>query len=286
MCRDIRRQKINPLTEETKHKEKTSFDIKAGLEYYLPSVLTLIAGDIRWSSLTKMFGNRFAEYAHRHEKGEQFDLRATLYSISASAGQGNESGIQFLSFIDNVFKSLAQILTEKEKQLIKTNVANLLQYDHGFLHYLGELCVLNCIMTSGSYSLEKTEYKIDPKGKGIDFLFLNKETKTNFLVEVVNIELRADKLTDHDLTKKFIESKLQEKLDDTDKSGVTNYILLPVFWGCKDNVNNILKVKDFYEKTNFNMDRVEIPRVYMQLKGGQQTFNKFGSLLKCLTLDK
>lgn len=274
------------MTNEIKNKEKTTFDIKTGLEVYLPSVLKLIAGDIRWTSLTKIFEDRFHNYAERYNNGERFELRATLYSISASAAKGVETNIQFLSFIDNVFKSLADVLTENEKQLIKNNVANLLQYDDGFLNYLGELCVLNCIMASGRYSLEKTEYKIKPDGKGIDFLFKNKKTKQDFLVEVVNIELRADKLSDHDITAKFLTSKLQDKLNDTDKSGITNYVLVPVFWGGRDNVNNTLKVKEFYEKTGFQIDRVETPRVYMQLKGEQTTYNKFGSLLKCTTLDK
>lgn len=286
MCRDVRKLKTNPLTDEIKNKEKTSFDIKAGLEFYLPSVLKLIAGDIRWTSLTKIFEDRFNDYAERYNNGERFDLRATLYSISVSAANGVETNIQFLSFIDNVFKNLVTILTENEKQHIKTNVTNLLQYDEGFLNYLGELCVLNCIMASGEYSLEKTEYKIKPDGKGIDFYFKNKKTQQDFFVEVVNIELRTDKLTDDDITTKFLTSKLQDKIADTDKSGITNYVLVPVFWGGRDDVSNTLKVKDFYERTGFNIDRVEIPRVYMQLKSAQTTYNKFGSLLKCMTLDK
>ena len=89
-------------------------------------------------------------------------------------------------------------------------------------------------------------------------------------------------MTDHNLIQKFLTSKIQEKLNITDESGITEYTLIPVIWGGRDNVNNILKVKDFYEKTNFSIDRVETPRVYMQLKVEDKTINRFGCILKCL----
>jgi hypothetical protein len=266
--------------------EKTYFDLKAGLEFYIPSIFKLISGDIRWKSLIKIFEDRFHKYDEKQKLGERVELRSTLYSISVSAANGVETNIQFLSFIDKTFKSLAQILTDKEKKLIKTNIANLLEYENGFLNYLGELCVLNSIMVSGQYSLEATEYRVKTNGKGIDFQFKNKKTDELFLVEVVNIELNSDKLFSHDIIDKFLSGKLQEKLKDTDKSGVTDYKLIPVFWGGKDNVVNTIKMKIFYEQTDFKMDRVEIPRVYMQLKGKKTTYNKFGSILNCLTLDK
>jgi hypothetical protein len=107
-------------------------------------------------------------------------------------------------------------------------------------------------------------------------------TNESLLIEVVNVELREDKMTDHSLIKKFLSSKFKEKLADKDKSGITDYILVPVIWGGKDNINNILKVKDFYEKTNFSIERVQIPMVYMQLTDGDKTLNRFGSVLKCL----
>ncbi len=273
------------MTNKSKNNNKTSFDIKAGLEFYTPSLLELISGDIRWNSLTKILEDRFHNYAQRHNLGERFHLRTTLYSIASSADKGDEANIQFLSFIDNVFKSLIIVLNENEKQLIKKNIADLLEYDEKFLNYLGELCVLNSIMVTGHYSLEKTEYRVKPNGKAIDFLFKNKQTEEDLLVEVVNIELRADKLLDHDITTKFLTSKLQDKLDETDKSGLINYVLVPVLWGGTDNVNNTLKVKEFYEQTRFHIDRVATPRVYMQLNRGQATYNKFGSILNCLTID-
>jgi len=263
-------------------KAEITLDIKAGLSYYLPSLLQLIEGDIRWKSLNKIFNERFKSYSERYEQGERFPLRMTLYSLVSSAENGNQEHIQVLSFIDNVFKSLAKTMTSKEKLLIKTNIANLLEYDHGFLHFLGELCVLNCLLASGICRLEKTEYRLNQNTKGIDFKILNTDTAESFLVEIVNIELRDDKMVNHSLIQKFLSGKFQEKLQDTDKSGILDYTLVPVLWGGKDNLTNILKVKEFYEKTNFKMDRVQIPLVYMQLASDTAIFNKFGSILNCL----
>jgi len=273
------------LTKEILNIDKTTFDIKLRLEYYIPSLLQLIEGDIRWTSLKKILDKRFNEYTERYNNGERFELRMTLYSLCVSAAKGNIEHIQFLSFIDNVFKSLATCLNSSEKGFIKTNIANLLEYEDGFLNYLGELCVLNCLMTSGLYRLDKTEHRLEKGTKGIDFKLSNSKTNESFLIEVVNIELREDKMTEFDLIQKFLTGKLQDKLEDTGKSGITKYTLVPVIWGGRDNVNNILKVKDFYEKTNFTLDRVQTPRVYMQLKAGDKTLNRFGSILKCLNAD-
>jgi hypothetical protein len=270
------------LTKENLDIDKTTFEIKLGLELYIPSLLELINGNIRWKSLKKILENKFNEEKERYNNEERFELRVTLYSICALAAKGNPESKQFLFFIDNVFKSLATCLSDSEKNLIKENISNLLEYRDGFLNYLGELCVLNSLMSSGLYRLEKTEYRLEKDRKGIDFKITNIESNQSYLIEVVNIELREDKMTDHNLIQKSLTSKIQEKLNLTDESGITQYTLIPVIWGGRDNVDNILKVKDFYEKTNFSIDRVQTPRVYMQLKVEEKTINRFGSILKCL----
>lgn len=274
------------MTKENSNIRNTNFDIKLGLEYYIPSLLKLIKGDIRWSSLKRMLNKRFDEYSIRYNNGERFELRMTLYSLCASAAEGNIEQIHFLSFMNNVFESLSKSLNSVEKDLIKTNVSNLLMYDEDFLNYLGELFVLNSLMESGNYRLEKTEYRLEKHKKGIDFQIRNVETNEYYLVEVINIELKEKKVTNHVMIEKFLTSKLQNKLDDTDKSGITEYVLIPVIWGGKENVVNILKVKDFYEKTNFSIDRVQTPKVYMQLNVEDKTINRFGCILKCLDVQK
>ena len=261
------------------------FDIKQGLEHYIPSLLDLIEGDIRWTSLQKILHSRFSEYADRHDKGERFELRLTIYSLTISAAKGNNEHIQFLSFIDNVFKRLTTCLTATERNYIKTNISNLIEFDNKFLNYLGELCVLNCLVTSGLYKLDKTEFRLKSKGKGIDFRMVNIQNQNYFLVEVLNIELPDNKVINHSVLQEFLSRKFQDKLEDTDKSGILDYTIIPVIWGGRDNVNNILKVKDFYEQTNFSMNRIQTPLVYMLLKSGDRFFNKFGSILNCLTID-
>ena len=93
-------------------------------------------------------------------------------------------------------------------------------------------------------------------------------------ISKLNIELREDKMTDHKIIQKFLTSKLQDKLDDTDKSGITEYTLIPVIWGGRDSVNNILKAKAFYEKTKFTIDF------------GTSSLNCFLDLLNKIELEK
>lgn len=273
------------MEEEIRNKAPVKFNIKKGIEFYIPSLLTLIEGDIRWASLTKILENRHQDYTERFNNGEVISLRISLYSLVASAQRGNSEHIQLLSFIDNVFKSLSNLLSSDEKLLIKNNIANLLEYDEAFLNYLGELCVLNCLLASGICRLEATEYKLNQGSKSIDFKLLNKETKESLLVEVVNIELKDDKMVNHSSIQKFLEGKYKSKLTDTDKSGILDYTLAPVLWGGRDNLSNILKVKEFYEMSSFRMDRVQTPLVYMQLSDGNTVFNKFGSILNSLRLN-
>lgn len=255
------------------------------MEYYIPSLLELIEGEIRWTSLTKMLNKRFAEQSERYNQGEKFECKVNLYSITASAAKGDPGNIQFLSFINNIIKSLTSLLNKQERRLISTNLANLLEYDEKFLHYLGELCVLNSLLSSGEYKLEQVEYKLKKNSKSIDFKIQNKKTNEPHLIEVVNIELRDDIVHDFVKIETFLFNKLNDKLLDTDKSGIVDYTIIPVIWGGIDNVNNVLKVKEFYEKTNFSMNRVQVPRVYMQLKSADITYNKFGSILNCLDIN-
>ena len=257
------------------------FDVRVGLEHYFPSLSNLIVGDIRWTSLNKIFNQRFEAECKRWERGETFEKRISIFDVSVSAVNGNDEHKELRLFIDNVFKSLSLLLTLQEKQKIKKNIANLLQYDHEFLNYFGELCVLNCLMKGNLYRLVNTEYKKNKNGKGIDFHLQEIDTSNNIFVEVVNIELRADKLIDFDTTRKFLSRKLTAKLVDTDKSGMTDYHLIPVVWGGKEDLENINKLKNFIEQTDFKLDRVTDPMVYQILEKGGNSFSKFDFIRTC-----
>ena len=115
---------------------------------------------------------------------------------------------------------------------------------------------------------------------------LKRKNKTgkDIFVEVVNTELRADKLIDFATTRKFLCGKLTAKLVDTDKSGMTAYYLIPVIWGGKEGLENINKLKYFIEQTDFKIDRVMDPMVYQILEKGGNSFSKFDFIRTCQTL--
>jgi hypothetical protein len=258
-------------------------DLKSKIELYLPSLIQLIEGDLkkkRWKRLTEIFENQFNKLNEQYKKDEKFPLvKLSLYSTITGALNGERQNIQFLDYINNVFKNLNSILDKDEKILIKETLSNLLEFEKGFLNYLGELSVLDNLISTGLYKLDKTEYRIKENGKGIDFRFLNIQKSKYILVEVINIELKDNKISSTELMYQFLSNKLNDKLNDTDKSEILNYTLIPVIWG---SLENILKVREFYKLTNFKIKRVEIPRVYIPFNvpnNPKKFVNKFGSIL-------
>lgn len=195
---------------------------------------------------------------------------------------GQKPNIQFLSFINNVCRELTQNLTTDERTLIKQNISNLLEYGENFLNYLGEICVLNCFMKTGLYSLDRVEHGTKT-GKKIDFVFNEKVAGRKHFIEVVNIEIPTEKLSNDQALERHLTTKLTNKLEDTDKSGVTEYTLIPVLWG-ENSSDTVLAVRDFYRRTNFSIPRVWTPLVYTQLKSDGSTYNKFGDLFACDTI--
>lgn len=246
-------------------------NLQSKLQEYLPSLFQLIEGDIRWVSLNNIFNEKFNALNEKYKRDEKFPLiRLTLYSIIIGALKGDKNCKWFHRYIDNLFKDINHSLGTEEKLLIKQNISNLLEFGNGFLNYLGELSVLNYYLKTGIYKLIDTEVrknnitKGNKKGKGIDFKFYDKKINKDILIEVVNIELNDDKMLNYQTIYKFLSCKLKDKLADTDKSGILDYVLIPVIWGSRTgSLNNILKVKEFYEVTNFKIERVKSPMTYI-----------------------
>ncbi len=263
---------------------KNEFDIKKGFEVYLPNLFKLIEGDISWRSITNNFNKEYRRNTEKYNKGEKVELRINIYSIIISAEKKELNGINFLFFINNLLLDLSACLNKAEKRRIVTNIRNMLYFHMDFLHYLGELALLNCFMQTGKYELVETEYT-ENKKTSIDFKFNNKKNGESILIEVVNFEL-SDKITfDNKEIRKFLESKLTQKLINTDKGGIINYTLVPILWGGRNSIDNIIRVKKFYEETNFSMERVEIPIVYFPYTINDQTFYKFGSIINIFKHD-
>lgn len=262
---------------------KYKYDIENNLRLYIPSLFKLIEANIRWSGLTKIFNRNFDAHKAQYDNGKNSAIRHTLYSIINLALKGEEHEIQLLSYIDNVFKDLYNLLNVNERIFIKTNIANLLEFNPDSIHFLGELSVLNCLMKTGVYKFVRTEYSLTKDGKSIDFKLYDINEKRNILIEVVNIELRNDMMLNHCTIHQFLSKKLNDKLEDTDKSGIHDYTLIPVLWGNdKGSLDNILRVKEFYEATKFTIERVELPMVYMLVYINGKPENRFCSILNIL----
>lgn len=256
-------------------------ELEKNLRVYLPSLFQLIEGNFsrkEWKAINKKFEGKFSELKLKYENGDRPKPKLNIYTLLSSWLNQEMHGIVFRNYLDNLIKDLTILLNTQEKQAIKKkNLFNLLLFEKDFLNYVGELSVLNNLMSTGVYRLLAIEFTVKKGGKGIDFRLLNVNENKEVLVEVVNIELTDTNSSSNEKIELLLLSKLNGKLSDKDKSGILDYKLIPVLW--YEKVDNVKRVKEFYETQEFHIERCETPRAYVWFRINQKKFiNKFGAI--------
>ena len=237
--------------------------VKENLKIFTPQIVNLIdSNDFPWDRINEKFNKKIEA---RLESAEEnlFTVQASVYDHIIGAKKKKLNCIGLLKYFNLLFKELNENLKEDERQLVKTNVRNMLSsFDHQFLNYIGELAVLNQLIKSGSFQLLSCEEKL-PNGKSIDFLFENKIKPMKILVEVVNIHINSDKVeNDPSKIRTFFETKLGKKID-SKKEGLNqgvNFHLIPVIWGG----TAALKIyDDFFKNNSLGIPLVYEPMAYL-----------------------
>ncbi len=153
-------------------------------------------------------------------------LDYNFYDVVFKALEGDVRPVSMLDYFNIVFGEIAKILPPELKGRVNDNMKKLLHTTKpDYMHYIGELAVLDSLMKTGEYDLTGIEVVIVDK-KTAEFGLMNKSDGSSKLVEVYNIHITAD-TTIEDLIQ-----KLQWKVDDKSKGDNKNkiFIVVPVLW--------------------------------------------------------
>lgn len=247
---------------------------------YLPSLMEVI-GDMHldWDNIDKMFLDKYQQRVKLANGGILENVSACVYDIIVEAKKENRSAIIYLNFLNRLFSELSVNISDKERQLIKTNIRNFLtRLDKDYLNYVGEIAVLNNLLNSKLYTLDKVEKKL-PNGKSIDFTMKRVSNNSTFLLEIDNIHLKSDKIeNDAYKIKSFFNYRYKQKLDEKKVNLNKNIDLtvVHVLWGgWKD-----LKIYSDYFKNNKNQtDNILEPVAYLSFSNDEGFFaNRFGNI--------
>lgn len=271
------------MIRHPKHNQisKYKFDVKAGLEFYLPTLYNLIEEPFKWSQLDKLWHKQFEKNNKRFEDGP-FQYGINIFQISVYAVEkGDESSIRYLDMLNQLFTALAQLLTKPERQMLRGNLFDLLRYSEDFRNYLGEFLILFVLLKNRRYKFVCSEYGVKKGAPTIDFKMLNMESGLPEYFEVINIIMNESQFVSHQETEQFLRSKIEPKILNKNKSGL-HYVLVPVVWIGYDEWCKLVR---FYQDTNFGIEGVSMPFVHSRFDVDNEKFDKFSSLVEAYSID-
>jgi len=203
---------------------------------------------IRWSEISRKFQETYdARLVQYNQKGS-LRVAASFFDVISAALNKQESAIRLLDYFQKLFEEISDRLNAKQKQQLKSTVYNLLiTNDTQYLHFIGELSVLNQLIKSGNYIFQETEFNLG-NGKSVDFHFKDIRTGKDILIEVYNIVLDRD-FEGKEQIKKFLTHRLSQKINNKTKgrTDLLNFELVPVIWATKENLQ---RLSNFYKSGN------------------------------------
>jgi hypothetical protein len=235
--------------------------LKENITFYLPAITDIVDDtDFDWKRIDKLFSDELTKRtAKANANGGTCPIDATIYDIIIEVKNGNLQALRYLIFFQRLFEELSINLTTKEQKLIKKNIRDFLtRLNTKYLDYIGELAVINNLIKSKIYRLEKVEFKLASQKK-IDFEIKRIEDGKLFLVEVYSIHLDSNKIENDDLKiRKFLDYRLANKVES--KKSDTDFFLVPVLWG---GWRDIKVYSDYFKRNKMHLINVLEPVSYV-----------------------
>ncbi len=221
------------------------FDLENKFFIYLPGMLELINNKTFRPREWKKINTNLEEHINDRRKIITRDnyLRAetNIYDIIIGVIEGKTSPYSYFQYLQILFKQLTKNLTvEERKKLRPTLYSVLINLDHKYRNFIGELSVLNNIRENNkNYRLIRVDKDIIVDEKKADFTFENVDTKEIELIEVVNIH--AYETPEGFDLKRFVVGKIEDKIriKTSGKSDYRSFKLVPVFWGEIENMKKL-----------------------------------------------
>lgn len=246
--------------------------VKENLSTFIPSLVELIGeNDFPWEAIDKKF-NKKIDNILASSNGDVISIETSIFNQIISIKQGKSDYRGFLDYYNKLFSQLNILLDKHEKKCILQNIKNLLMsFDLKYLDFLGELSVLYKLKASKRFNLLGTETLL-PNNKRIDFDMEIPDSKMRVLIEVLNIQIKPNKVVDNeDEIRQFFEYRIIKKLEDK-KSNLTedwNIHLVPVLWGDHEKLEIYSR---YFKKNKFDLPLAYEPLAFITYTDQKEYF--------------
>src|ERR1035437_4903131 len=123
-------------------------NIKNDLLLYLPNPFEIIGteDDFGWNKIDSLY-NKIKQKRIDLYGGQTIDISPTIFDRINAAKENDPIAILRLNIINDIFLDLSSSLNDHEKQLLKSNIKNILKSDNNnWRNFLGEIAVINNIL--------------------------------------------------------------------------------------------------------------------------------------------
>ncbi|MDR2084168.1 MAG: hypothetical protein LBP67_04160 [Bacteroidales bacterium] len=209
----------------------------------------------------------------------------SLPILLGKAEEGDSISKDFLKFIDSEIKYLfdSSPIELKEKTVglckrlfLEFDTVELSKPNPTYLNGVAEILVINKLIKSGEYTLLSIEENLS-NGKSADFLLKKNETNEKSYVEVFNIHVDDEKVSNFEDFKTFIDKRIEDKYSNKtsglDGSTKQIFFLCPVIWS-GDSIASILKEYD--EKFSLQSKNILNPCSLVQIDCKGTKYYHFG----------
>lgn len=216
--------------------------IKEELKLHMPIILEIIGSQpFSWpdKQLSAHLQSRENAFANNNR---DLIIEVNFYDILAYSRAGNMRAKGMFEYLSQILERLCKTLNEHKTKLRPIIDKLLTNLDYKYLNFVGELSVLETLLSSGNYTLIKIE---EPLGKGnisIDFSLNDIREAKNCLIEIVNFHVKSN----HDDIGKWLNSKVNKKIEKTTKgdNDFLKFKLQPVIWGEHSELERVEKYFD------------------------------------------
>ena len=274
---------------------------RENLQRFLPNIFLLLNVEPNWIKINSQINNdhqkRVTKWDEEHNDNVEVEPRFLhiydypLYYVFHFAFNGRKDALNLLDYFNILFGEISKSVQKDSIKIVTPILHNFLKtINRDYIHYIGELAVLDSLMKTKQYHLGAVERVIEKnkptdashprKGKSIDFCVTEIDGGKNYLVEVRNVHV-DDKNPDVVKLRRKLNRKVNSK-SKNQQDGI-EFIVLPVLWVTKHTTLIIIE-NQIKKWDKFQVDNTFEPFAFFpfidEVGGTVFKFNRISNLFK------
>ena len=188
--------------------------VKEAMQKHIPNIFLLKKSEPRWKDIEVLIDSVYQERKAKKEMGEEIiivnQLHYNFFDVLHLAETGDLLSLSMLEYFNIVFGELIKKISQEYRHRLGKTIDKILQTPMpNYIDHIGELLVLDAILSTGMFKLIGVEERIGDR-KFADFCFEEIKTGEKYYVEVYNRHITEGNSDVAKLRDKLLEKK--EKL--------------------------------------------------------------------------